>query len=111
MAAPPGDREPGGRLYRVEVLIPMQELHWDLEKSICDLGVIFMLPIAAIVPVMAKDGSGSIFHAYLVMGLLLAVASGFRALIWRWDRKRGRLSDEHMRLVRKFGTREVQWSP
>ena len=106
--AAPGDMEPGGRLYRVRVLVPMQERHWDLEKTFCDLGVFIMLPIAIFISGVAKEGA--IVHAYIVMGLLAGVI-GFRAWVWWLDRKRERLGEEHERLVRQFGTREVPWRP
>ena len=114
MTTRPNDMEPGGRLYRVRVLVPMQERHNGAIEAALPLGIILALMYAIGITVRyrvphAKDVP---FEAVLLVAIPFCVAAvAFLAWVKWMDRKRARLGEEHRRLVEKFGTREVQWSP
>ena len=96
MAERPGDMEPGGRLYRVMVLIPMQERHWEWTKSVPWIGMIVSIPLFLWAVHLERQGSE--IAAYSIMGIALACALALSIGWPAWlDRKRRRLGDEHLR--------------
>ena len=110
MTGRPNDVEPGGRLYRVRVLIPMQERHWALGNSLMKIGLLLLLP-ATLLFALAVERDGSVAGSILAFGPVTVYGLGVCAWTKWADRKRARLRDEHLRLVERFGTSEVRWTP
>ena len=108
--AAPGDMEPGGRLYRVMVLVPMQERHRDIERVAFAAG--FALLFLTLFVGVALKGSGFGFFA-AILTMAPVILFFFVLYVWlHWtDGKRDRLGREHDRLVARHGTQEVPWSP
>ena len=99
----PKSHEPGGTDYRVDVLVPMQERHWSIQKFMMWSG----LTVATLCVV------GTVHSEYAGIGMAITVLAVIvpMAISKCMDAKRAKLSEQHRELVRKHGTVEKQWRP